>query len=892
MAPSGFVASHRVETLLDSMSIEQLIGQMSQIDLKILLDDDTGDDATVRVNLSKLEYYIGHLGIGSVLNNVVGHQWNSSQFRSAVVEMQRVAKKYNHPPIIYGLDSIHGANYIRGATLTPQPINLAATFNTTMAYRAGILASRDTRAAGISWLFSPLLGVALNPRWSRLYETFGEDMLVVGQMAKSMIMGIQAKESTVGSTSSSHGDNTSQQQGGIPSRAAASAKHFIGYSAPRTGHDRAPSWIPTRHLYQYFVPPWRHVADEVLTIMEAYTEYDGVPVVTNRHALQTLLRFQLEFNGVVVTDYSEMWNLVEWHHVSKDRTDAVAASIRAGVDMSMIPFDAEEFVRAVKEAIASNQLDKDHVRNAARRVLTLKETLNMFDETVTMEDVNLAKVGTDREEALEMVRQSIVLVKNENNLLPLPSKENIKVLVTGPTANSLSFQSGGWTWQWQGAADSWFPYGTTVLDAAKELPWQVTYQCGTDIMGSDCGGDSVPGIVNTVESFIGFGSDIPPSIKAASEQDADYVIVCVGEENYTEKPGDINDLALPEGQRLLVQQLAAKAKIIIVYFGGRPRLLGDIEPLADAILLGFLPGPDAGKAVIEIISGMVNPSGRLPITYPKHEDLQGVPYFHAVSEECTLGSGQLPHFQYGLCDTQWPFGYGLSFTSFEYSNLQVNSNTVEYTAPGQSSMYRRGVDSLVVSVQVTNTGSVAGRETVMFFSFDEYRSVTPEYKRLRSFEKVDLAPGESITVIAAISPTDLKFIGPDDDSHLIVEDGMVFRIGVGAATDCRDDGDDAMCTEPVTVAAGAEYIGACEAACDVWTRSICSAMLRPRGCYSMCSEASQGGPLKEGWYVYICVPHVVYLDPMKLTCDGHLSQGLGIRKMHRISCNSKLSPRP
>ena len=877
MPPSASltVASRRIEKLLDGMSIEHQIGQMSQIDLNMLLMDDDGNDKNgdtdVRrrvVNTSKLEYYIGEMGIGSVLNNVVGHHWNASQFRLALFQMQQIAKKYNHPPIIYGLDSVHGANYVQDATLTPQPINLAATFNTTMAYRAGLLASRDTRAAGISWLFAPLVGVALDPRWSRVYETFGEDGLVVGLMAKSMVMGIQTTTTTTDATATT-------ASFGIPSRAAASAKHFVGYSAPRTGHDRAPSWIPTRHLYQYFVPPWRRVVEEVFTIMEDYTEYDGVPIVANHHALQTLLRFQLDYQGVVVTDYSEIWNLVDWHHVSKDRTDAVAASIRAGVDMSMIPFDAEGFVRAVKDAIASRQLDQTQVRNAARRVLALKEKLNMFDETLTMEDVNLAKVGTDRDEALEMARQSIVLVKNTNNLLPLSATQNIKVLVTGPTAHSLSFQSGGWTWQWQGADETWFPYGTTVLQAAQELPWLVTYQCGTNILGQDCGDDSNPGIVDTVKTMIGFGGDIPQSIKAAAEKDVDYVIVCVGEENYAEKPGDINDLALPEGQRLLVQQLAGKAKIILVYFGGRPRLLAEIEPLADAILVAFLPGPDAGKAVIEIISGSINPSGRLPITYPKHEDLQGVPYFHAVSEKCTVGSGQLPHYEYGLCDTQWPFGFGLSFTSFEYSNLKVNSNTVEYTAAGQSSMYRRGEDSLSVTVLVTNTGSVPGGETVMFFSFDENRSVTPEYKRLRSFEKIHLAPGESKTVTATISPNDLKFIGPNDDTHLIIEDGMVFRIGVGALTDCRATGGDALCTEPVTVVAGAEYIGACEAACDVWSRSVCSGMLSPRDCYAMCSAASEDGSVKEGWYVFICVPNLVFFDAIKLMCRVSCVTGAG-----------------
>ena len=817
--------SRRVEQWLDRMSVEDQIGQMSQIDLQILLDENH------QVNVTKLEYYIGKLGVGSVLNNVVGHQWNASQFRSAIVEMQRIAREHNRPPIIYGLDSIHGANYVQGATLTPQPLNIAATFNTTIAYRAGVLASRDTRAAGISWLFSPLLGIAIDPRWSRTYETFGEDMVVVGTMAKAMIQGIQKK-----------GD-------GIPSRAAASAKHFIGYSAPRTGHDRAPSWIPKRHLYQYFVPPWRQVASEVLTIMEAYTEYNGVPSVANRNALQTLLRFQLDFDGMLVTDYSEIWNLVDWHHVVKDKTDAVVASIGAGIDMSMIPFDVEGFYQSVREALESKKLDEGQIRDAARRVLMLKEKLNMFDEVVTSENVNIAKVGTDREEALEMTRESIVLVKNEANLLPLSSTEPLKVLITGPTADSLSFQSGGWTWQWQGGPDKdWFSYGTTILEAARELSWIVTYSCGTDILGNDCEDDNPAQLIDAMKKWNATDGDLPRSIKTPLlEQGFDYVIVCIGEENYTEKPGDINDLALPKGQQLLLQQLVGKAKIILVYFGGRPRLLREVEPLADAILVGFLPGPDAGKAVIEIISGQVNPSGRLPITYPKYEDLQGVPYFHSVSEQCTLGEGQLPYYQYGVCDVQWPFGHGLSFTTFGYSNLKVSSTTIEYVALGQQGWNHRGTDSLHVSVEITNQGSIAGHETVLFFSFDEFRSVTPEYKRLRTFEKIFLQPGESKIATATISPNDLRFVGPDDDSHEVVEDGMIFRVGIGPSTDCRADRNNAMCTEPITVLVGVDYIGACDAACDVWARSICSGILGPRDCYSMCSAASEAGPIGEGW---------------------------------------------
>lgn len=908
--------SKRVEEWLDRMNLEELIGQMSQIDLNLLLEDvpdeidpnagdNTAQDNTgnkkpeKQLNMTKVEYYIGKMGIGSVLNNVLNHHWTASQYRHALIQIQTVALNNNHPPVIYGLDSVHGANYVHGATIVPQPINLAATFNSTMAYRAGVLASRDTRAAGIGWLFSPLLGIALEPKWSRVYETFGEDPLLVGSMAQAMVQGIQA---VFPSTTE------------VPSRAAACAKHFIGYTLPHHGHDRAPSWIPKRHLYQYFVPPWRKVAGEVLTVMEDYTETNGVPTVANREALQTLLRFQLGFNdGMVVTDYAEIWNLVDWHHTASSRVDAVAQSIQSGVDMSMIPMEPESFVSAIKEAISAGTLSDNQIRQAARRVLHVKEKLHMLDdEVLTMENGKdaIAKVGGDREEALNMARQSVVLVKNENDVLPLSPAENLKVLITGPTADSLSFQSGGWSWQWQGTDDKetaeWFTYGTTVLDTAKELPWLVSYQCGVDIMGHDCSdsdGDNAAklgGVVDKVEDWIGIGGpddNMPLSIKSATENDADYIIVCVGEEAYTEKPGDISDLAIRPGQVLLVEELAKvkkpSAKIILIYFGGRPRLLSQMEPLVDAILVGFLPGPDAGQAMVEIMSGAVNPSGRLPLTYPKHEDLQGLPYFHAVSEMCTIANGErMPHYQYGKCDVQWPFGHGLSYTTFEYSNLQLSSTEIHYHARGQKKRDRHrqaraqstGDDkaaSVQISVDVTNTGTMTGQETVLFFTFDESRAVTPEYKMLRVFEKISLAPGEVKTVTATLTDKELQFIGPHDDSHLVVQDGMVLRVGVGAHTDCRvrTGNDDSLhCTDAITVVAGSDYIGACEAACDVWAKSPCSKKLTDHTCYNMCVAASANngpGMLKEGWgWPYVnCIESVASSPQMMMEHnDDHCIQ--------------------
>lgn len=575
-----------IEDLLDSLGWDGQVGQMAQIDINMLLTDDRKE---LRQDL--LDHYIGTLGVGSVLNNQNKFDplWKMKDFRTAVLQVQATAEKFGRPPVIWGLDSVHGANYLYDTIITPQPINLAASFNASLSYQAGWWASRDTRRAGIPWLFSPLLGLSWNPFWSRVYETFGEDPLLVGKMALAMTQGIQ----TTVDPNDSHSNSTI-----IPSRAAACGKHFVGYSMPRNGHDRAPSWIPTRHLYQYFVPPWKQVADIVDTVMESYTEIDGVPNVANRQTLNRLLRHELNFEGMLVTDYHEIFNLVEWHHTAKDRTDAIVQSLSEGsVDMSMIANEPQDFFDAYQTLSSSEW--KERVRTSARRVLELKQKLGMFEESFTMTMEEAEGPGhspRDVELALDMTQQSIVLAKNEGEILPLDSSEHLRVLVTGPTANEKSFTTGGWTWQWQGAdsniEDRWFTYGSTIVEALKqEENWQVSYSCGVDILGRDCdsSGDfgvieaGDPGVMDKLKGWVGWNGQEPElSVERAMNLAAnqDVVVICVGEENYTEKPGDIRSLRLPDGQYELVvglRKASPDVKIVLAYFGGRPRLLADIE---------------------------------------------------------------------------------------------------------------------------------------------------------------------------------------------------------------------------------------------------------------------------------------------------------------------------
>ena len=573
-------AKMHIEKIMSTMTLQDKIGQMAQIDINELCEEDPSEPDKMRLSPEKVESTIGNHGVGSVLNYVQGRPWTPIEMRQAVVYIQEVARNYSRPPVIWGLDSVHGANYVHGATVTPQPINLAATFNTSLAFAAGQLASRDTRAVGINWLFSPLMGLSLSPFWSRIYETFGEDPWLVSQMGAQMIAGIQHV-----------GD------GGIPSKAAACAKHFIGYSSPHNGHDRSPAWIPTRHLYQYFVSPWQAAIQEenVLTVMESYSETDGVPNVANPNTLRYLLRQRLNFNGVLVTDYEEILNLKEWHHISKTAQDAVVHSLREGsVDMSMIPHDEVEFQESVTKGLTTGTLSQERINESVERVLQLKNDLNMFNEEIDLFEVNLDKIGKDQEQVLDMARQSLILVKNEGSSLPIAVTDNLKILVTGPTSDSLVYQSGGWTGEWQGVPvsdeDKYFTYGNSVLEAMKSTfhSDNVRHSCGVDIMGDDCddasGGivSEANGVYDKFREWAGFGAGAPSSSmeRAASlASDSDIVVICIGEESYTEKPGDIRSMDLPVGQYELVSFIKSntEAKIVLVYFGGRPRLLSAVE---------------------------------------------------------------------------------------------------------------------------------------------------------------------------------------------------------------------------------------------------------------------------------------------------------------------------
>lgn len=617
-------------------------------------------------------------------------------------------------------------------------------------------------------------------------------------------------------------------------------------------------------LYQYFVPPWQDAMDaEVLTVMESYTEVDGVPNVANSETTRYLLRQRLGFGGVLVTDYEEILNLHEWHHTVKDGAAAVVHALQAGtVDMSMIPWDADGFRGGALEAVRDGRVDEERIHESARRVLQLKAQLHMFDEVMTEEDPNLDLVGTDEDLVLDMARQSIVLTKNDHNsTLPwdIHSKGH-KILVTGPTAASRIYLTGGWSGQWQGPPneDDWLTSGSSVLTAVSSVAgMDVSYSCGTNILGGECDDDkSKQGVVEEMKGWVGLGPHNAVDRAVEVAKDADLVVVCVGEEAYTEKPGDIRSLRLPNGQYELVRSLASEtdAKIVLVYFGGRPRLLGSMVEHVHAVLIGFLPGPAGGQAVSDILTGVVNPSGRLPMTYPISADASGSPYFNAVSDQCTAGGSdtKLPHYTNVPCSVQWPFGHGLSYTTFTYSGLSVTGDA--------------GSD-VHISFDVKNTGNQAGAEAVLSFTFDEFRATTPEYKRLRDFQKIFLAPNESQTMQVTLTLEELQFVGPDDDTHYMTDPTKPFWVGIGASTDCRANPSDDLCVYVQPSGTKDLTEPSCLAACDLWIGSGCAEAvgLSQDACIQMCSMSgnrpvtyAEVGSKGWGWNYVYCLEAVVW----------------------------------
>ena len=707
-----------VEKLLKQMTLEEKVGQMTQLEIGMIT---TGEGNNIKVDPAKLEKAVVQYAAGSILN-VKEHALTVDKWHEIIGQIQQASQRTRLKiPVIYGIDTIHGANYIQGATLFPQEIGMAATWNPLLMQRGAEVAAAETRVAGIPWTFSPVLDLGRQPLWPRFYETFGEDPYLASVMGVAFVRGIEGTD-----ISSS-------------TKIASSLKHYMGYSYPLTGRDRTPAWIPENYLREYFLPPFAAaVKAGARTVMVNSGEINGVPGHTNHRVLTDILRTELGFKGFVVSDWEDIKKLVSTWKTAANEKQATRQAIMAGVDMSMVPSDysfSDLLIQLVKEGAVSQKRIDDAVRN----ILRVKFDLGLFEKP--MPDPALKANFAKPESAqlsLEAARESITLLKNEGGVLPL--RKDQKILVTGPTADSLISLNNGWTYVWQGTNAALYPTDKPHILSAMRT------KAGANVT-------FVPGA--TLDKEV----DISAAVNAA--RSADVVVVCVGEGGYAETPGNITDLTLPEAQLRLAEEIQRTGKpVVLVLVEGRPRVINRIVEGARGIVMAYNPGNEGGTAVADVLFGDYNPNGKLPFTYPRTPNAL-ITYDHKLFETQDTSFGN------AAFAPQFPFGYGLSYTTFSYTNLQVSPTSVP--ANGQ----------VKVSVNVTNSGKRAGKETVIVYVRDVVASLTPPGKRVKRFAKVYLEPGQSRTLSFTLRSEDLSFVGAENKR--VVEPGD-FEVLVGTST--------------------------------------------------------------------------------------------------------------
>lgn len=709
---------NKVASLLSEMTLEEKVGQMTQITLDVVTK---GDNQFSSAQPYELDSALVHKAIhtykvGSILNTPGVPLSRQDWYKTIKTFQDEAAKTPRQIPIIYGIDAIHGVNYTIGATLFPQQIGLAATFNKDLVREAAKISAYETRASSIPWNFSPVLGLGRNPLWPRLWETFGEDVYLGKTMGVAMVEGYQG---TLGD----------------PNTVASCMKHYLGYSVPLSGKDRTPAWIPERELRQYFLPAFKEAVDAgSVTLMINSGEINGVPVHASKFLLTDVLRGELGFQGIAVTDWADINYLHTRHKVAETIKDAIKISVNAGIDMSMVPHDFE-FSELLVELVKEGSVSEETINDAVSRILKVKMQLGLFENPVT-DPKKYPDFGSKKfaEVSKKAALESFTLLKNNNNILPIAEKS--KILVTGPTANTMRSLNGGWSYNWQGSeADNYAKDKNTIADAFTKSG-NTTFIQGVSFDGEN---------------------NINEAVKAAKQ--SDVILLCLGENSYTETPGNINSILLPKDQIELTKALAKTGKkIILVLLEGRPIIFNEIEPLVDAVYMGYLPGNYGADALVDLLFGLENPSGRLPINYPKHPHAF-VNYNHKHSDNIAV-----PNYYESDYDQQYEFGDGLSYTSFKYSDLSLSAT--QMTQDG----------SIKVSVKVTNTGNRKGKEAVLLFVSDLYASITPEVRALKGYEKIALNAGESKVVSFTITKDELSFV--NESLETIAESGE-FEISIG-----------------------------------------------------------------------------------------------------------------
>jgi len=700
----------KIEQLLSRMSLEEKVGQMTQIDMNLIaINGYQNTDGSL--DKEKLKKAVLEYKVGSILNPV-GRAYSVETWHKIITEIQDLAikKTPNKIPVLYGIDAVHGATYTLNATLFPHNVGLAATRNEELARLAGQITAKEVRASGIRWNFSPVLDVGRQPLWSRFPETWGEDVYLTKQMGVATIKGMEA-------------DGLQS-----PTAVASCMKHFIGYSAPRTGKDRTPAHIPDIILREYYLPPFKAAVEAgASTIMINSAEINGVPVHANEYLLKEVLRNELGFKGLIVTDWEDIIRLHTRHNIASTPKEAVKIAINAGIEMSMVPNDYS-FFNYLTELVKEGQVSMTTIDSAVRRIIKLKYDLGLFENPYPEKAAApLFKRPEYEAVALQASRESVTLLKNDlwGSKPVLPLEKDVKILLTGPGANNLPSLHGCWSYTWQGNNSKYYPATTkTILQAIEEKigKTNVTFFGSKEYMDE----------VNYATDAI---------VKHAHKYD--FIVLCLGEDAYAEQPGAIDDLALPANQLKLAKAAITTGKpVLLILTQGRPRVIHSIVPGVKGILQAYWPGSKGAEAIADVLFGDYNPDGRLPFTYPAASgDL--VLYDHKFSEKIQ----ETAHgFEYNGYKPEWPFGFGLSYTTFEYNPIKISQK--EFS----------GNDTIKVSVEVKNTGQMDGKHTVELYSRDLYASVTPDNKRLRKFKKVTIKAGETVTVEFNLDKNDLAFV--------------------------------------------------------------------------------------------------------------------------------------
>ena len=731
----------QVEQTLKKLTLEEKIGQMMELVTDLFGANDK--NGVFYIDEHKTDSILSRYKIGSILNAPNTCAPTAKQWEKYISQIQKISMKRIGIPCVFGLDQNHGSTYTQGGTLFPQNINVAATFNREIARRSAEATAYETRAVSVPWTYSPTVDLGRDARWPRIWENFGEDCYLSSEMGKAMVYGFQGEDP----------NNIDQYH------IATSMKHFMGYGVPWTGKDRTPAYISPADLREkHFAPFLAGLQAGALTVMVNSASVNGMPMHANKEFLTGWLKEETGWDGVLITDWADINNLYTREMVAKDKKDALRIAINAGIDMIMEPYSCDACGYLV-ELVKEGKIPMSRIDDACRRVLRMKYRLDLF-KNPTQKLKNYPKFGGEEfaKLALEGATESMVLLKNEGNILPL--QHGKKILLTGPNANQMRCLDGGWSYTWQGhRADEFAGKYNTIYEA----------------FCNEYGKENV--ILNQGVTYNEKGKyweENEPQIQGAIDaaKNVDVIVACIGENSYTETPGNLTDLWLSENQRNLVKELAKTGKpVVLVLNEGRPRLIADIEPLAQGIIDILIPGNMGGDALANLVSGKSNFSGKMPYTYPK-EINSLANYDFKKSEEVGTMEGA---YDYNAKITQqWGFGYGLSYTSYKYSNLKVSQSD-----------FRHG-DIIKVSVDVKNTGKVAGKESVLLFSSDLIASMVPDGRRLRAFDKVELQPGETKTMTFELKADDLAFVGWNGKWRLEEGDFKLMIADQSADIHCTD----------------------------------------------------------------------------------------------------------